>query len=92
VDTDTFGGSFATAVPAVMGQTGRQTLYVDGLNGGDGGNGGGGGNFSDAINIDAISEVNIQLNNHTSEYGLKGGPQINFLTKHGGQQLHGSGY
>src|SRR5262249_5522550 len=36
-DTDTLGGSFATAVPAVMGQTGRQTVYVDGINGGDGG-------------------------------------------------------
>lgn len=93
VDTDTFGGSFATAVPAVMGQTGRQTLYVDGINGGDGGNGGGGGgNFSDATNLDAIAEVNVQLNNYTAEYGLKGGPQINFITKHGGQDFHGTAY
>jgi hypothetical protein len=93
VDTDTFGGSFATAVPAVMGQTGRQTIYVDGINGGDGGNGGGGGgNFSAATNIDAIAEVNVQLNNYTAEYGLKGGPQINLVTKHGGNTFHGTGY
>src|SRR5438067_316672 len=82
VDTDTFGGSFATAVPAFMGQTGRQTVYVDGINGGDGGNGGGGGgNFSSATNIDAIAEVSVQVNNYTAEYGLKGGPQINLITK-----------
>src|SRR4051794_20077833 len=93
VDQDTFGGSFATAVPAIMGQTNRQTLYVDGLNGGDGGNGGGGGgNFSDATTLDAIAEVNVQLNNYTAEYGLKGGPQVNFLTKHGGQDYHGTAY
>ena len=44
----------------------------------------GGGNFSDATNLDAIAEVNVQLNNYTAEYGLKGGPQVNLITKHGG--------
>ncbi len=93
VDQDTFGGSFATAVPAILGQTGRQTIYVDGINGGDGGNGGGGGgNFSDATNLDAIAEVDIKVSNYTAEYGLKGGPQVNLITKHGGQAYHGTAY
>jgi len=54
VDQDTFGGSFSTPVPAFLGSTARNTIYVDGVNGGDGGNGGGGGaNFSGATNLDA---------------------------------------
>ncbi len=43
-DQETFGGSFATAVPVIGGSRGaQQTIYVDGINGGDGGGGGGGG-------------------------------------------------
>src|SRR5262245_24009407 len=56
-DQETFGGSFATGVPNIQGGRG-QTIYVDGVNGGDGG---GGGNFSAATNMDAIAEVNVQL-------------------------------
>jgi hypothetical protein len=42
-DQETFGGSFATAVPIIGGSRGAsQTIYVDGVNGGDGGGGGGG--------------------------------------------------
>lgn len=102
-DQDTFGGSFATGVPAIMGTTDgattngvsarRNTLYVDGVNGGDAGNGGGGGgNFSGATNIDAIAEVNVQLANYTAEHGLKGGSQVNFITKRGGPEFHGTAY
>jgi hypothetical protein len=93
VDQDTFGGSFATPVPVFLGRGAGQTVYVDGVNGGDGGNGGGGGtNFSGATNIDAIAEVNVQMATYTAEHGLKGGSQINFITKRGGQQFHGTGY
>src|SRR5918995_2529352 len=51
-EQETFGGSFATGVPAIQaGNTRGQTIYVDGINGGDGGGGGGGGgNFSGATN------------------------------------------
>lgn len=83
-----FGGDFSTPVPRIQGRAGA-TIYVDGVNGGDGG---GGDNFSGATNLDAIAEVNIQLGSYTAEYGLKGGSQINFVTKHGGSEFHGTGY
>ena len=93
-DQETFGGSFATGVPAIQAGSSRgQTLYVDGVNGGDGGqSGGGGGNFSGATNLDAIAEVNVQMAAYTAEYGLKGGAQVNFITKHGGSEYHGTAY
>ena len=92
-DQETFGGSFATGVPAIQGATRSQTIYVDGINGGDGGGqGGGGGNFSGATNLDAIAEVNVQMSAYAAEYGLKGGAQVNFITKHGGTEYHGTAY
>jgi hypothetical protein len=93
-DQETFGGSFATAVPIIGGSRGAsQTIYVDGVNGGDGGGGGGGGtNFSGATNLDAIAEVQVQTSAYTAEYGLKGGAQVNFVTKRGGSEYHGSAY
>ncbi len=87
-DQETFGGSFSTPVPNIQGGRG-QTIYVDGINGGDGG---GGGSFSAATNMDAIAEVNVQMSAYTAEYGLKGGAQVNIITKHGGAEYHGSGY
>ena len=87
-DQETFGGGFSTPVPNIQGGTG-QTIYVDGINGGDGG---GGGSFSDATNMDAIAEINVQMSTYTAEYGLKGGAQVNFITKRGGAEYHGTGY
>ena len=87
-DQETFGGSFSTPVPTVQGG-GGQTVYVDGINGGDGG---GGGAFSAATNMDAIEEVNVQMSAYTAEYGLKGGAQINLITKHGGSDYRGTAY
>jgi len=87
-DQETFGGSFSTPVPSIQGGRG-QTVYVDGINGGDGG---GGGNFSGATNLDAIAEVNVQMSAYTAEHGLKGGAQVNFITKHGGGQYRGTAY
>ena len=79
---------FNSPVPSLQGGQG-QTVYIDGINGGDGG---GGGALSGTTVIDAIAEVNVQMSAYTAEYGLKGGSQINVITKHGGAEYHGTAY
>ncbi len=67
-DNETVGGSFNSPVPSLQGG-GGQTVYVDGINGGDGG---GGGSLSGTTVIDAIAEVNVQMSAYTAEYRLEG--------------------
>src|SRR4029453_700733 len=80
-DQETFGGSFATGVPAIQSsRTGGQTFTFEGANGGDGGgSGGGGGNFSGATNLDAIAEVNVQMASFAAGNGLRGGARGRFI-------------
>jgi hypothetical protein len=86
--SDMLGGSFGTPVPRFMGKD-NNTIFVDGVNGSDGG---GGGNFSGAINADAIQEISVQMNSYSAQYARGGGPQINIVSKSGGQQYHGTLY
>jgi hypothetical protein len=44
------------------------------------------------LNMDAVGEVKILLNNYQAEYGQSAGAIINLTTKSGTQQFHGSGY
>ena len=89
-DTEAVGENLGTNFPNVQG--GRyewNTLNVDGLAGNDLGNPYTG---SSSINLDAISDVKVLLNNYQAEYGRNGGAFINVVTKSGTQQFHGSGY
>ena len=84
-DNETVGGGFQSPVPSMQGSTG-QTVYVDGINAGDSG---AGNNLSGTTVLDAVAEVNVQMSAYTAEYGLKGGSQINVITKHGGADTTG---
>ncbi|MCC6856969.1 MAG: TonB-dependent receptor [Bryobacterales bacterium] len=89
-DTEAVGENLGTAFPNIQG--GRyewNTMNVDGLAGNDLGNPY---TASSSINLDAISDVKVLLNNYQAEYGRNGGAFINVVTKSGTQEFHGSGY
>lgn len=44
------------------------------------------------INLDAIKEVTVQMNNYQAQYGRGGSVIVNTVTKNGTQQFHGSVY
>lgn len=90
VDTEFLGGSFGTGTPNMGGaRSNWNSLQVDGLTGNDLGSPN---TFSSPINMDAIGEVKVLLNNYQAEYGRNGASFINIVTKSGGQQYHGSAY
>ncbi|MBI3680575.1 MAG: carboxypeptidase regulatory-like domain-containing protein, partial [Acidobacteria bacterium] len=89
-DTEAVGENLGTSFPNIQG--GRyewNTFNVDGLAGNDLGNPWVG---SSSINLDAISDVKVLLNNYQAEYGRNGGAFINVVTKSGTLEFHGSGY
>ena len=56
------------------------------------GNTRGGANFDTPLNMDAVAEVKVLLNNYQAEYGQSSGAIINLTTKSGTQQFHGAAY
>jgi hypothetical protein len=44
------------------------------------------------MNMDAIAEVKVLINNFQAEYGRTGGTVINAVTRSGSRDFHGSGY
>jgi len=90
VDTEFLGGSFGTTTPNIGGSRNNwNSLQVDGLTGNDLGSPS---VFSSPINMDAIGEVKVLLNNYQAEYGRNGGSFINIVTKSGSRDYHGSAY
>jgi outer membrane receptor protein involved in Fe transport len=90
VDTEFLGGNFGTGTPNIQGSRATwNSLQVDGLTGNDLGSPN---TFSSPINLDAIGEVKVQLNNYQAEYGRNGGSFVNIITKSGSRDFHGSGY
>ncbi len=90
VDTEFLGGNFGTGTPNIQGSRSTwNSVQVDGITGNDLGTPS---TFSSPINLDAIGEVKVQLNNYQAEYGRNGGSFVNIITKSGSQEFHGSGY
>jgi Carboxypeptidase regulatory-like domain/TonB-dependent Receptor Plug Domain len=89
-DIDSLGSSFGTTTPNIGGmRNSLNTVSVDGVPGNDLGtpqvNSG-------SVNLDAIGEVKVELNNYRAESGRNAGAIVKVITKSGTNQYHGSGY
>lgn len=65
------------------------SISLDGVNGNPRG---GGNRFDTPLNLEAVSEVKVLLNNYQAEYGQSGGAIVNITTKSGTRSFHGEGY
>ncbi len=65
------------------------SISVDGINGNPRG---GGNRFDTPLNMEAVGEVKVLLNNYQAEYGQSGGAIVNLVTKAGTQSFHGEAY
>ncbi len=89
-ESESPGGSFGSGIPNIQGQRNSfSSVSVDGLVGNDLGSPN---VFSSTVNLDAIGEVKVLLNNYQAEYGRNAGASINIVTKSGTRDFHGSAY
>jgi hypothetical protein len=89
-EQESLGGSFGSRVPNIGGaRESFSTITVDGLAGNDMGTPA---VFSSTLNLEAIGEVKVQLNNYRAESGRTGGATVSIVTKSGTQEFHGSLY
>jgi len=87
---DSLGMSFGTSVPNVGGaRRDWSNVIVDGVIGNEVGNSG---LMAQQINLDAVAEVRVLLNNYRAEYGRAGGGQVQIVSKGGTSTYHGNVY
>ncbi|MFN0111307.1 MAG: carboxypeptidase regulatory-like domain-containing protein [Blastocatellia bacterium] len=89
-DIDSAGSGFGTTTPNIGGNRNTfNTFSVDGVPGNDLGSPA---VNSGTVNLDAIGEVKVELNNYRAESGRNAGALVKVITKSGTNQYHGSGY
>ena len=75
------------------GQTGQLVLQLDGITQQDSGApsaSANAGRFN--VNLDAVAEIQVQVNTMNAEFGSRAGGQITVTTKNGTNQFHGTAY
>lgn len=88
--TESLGDSFGTLIPHVGGKRRDwNTVMVDGVLGNEIGQAN---RLSQQINLDAIAEVKVLLNNYRAEYGRTGGAQVHIVSKGGSSTYNGGLY
>ena len=81
------GGTIGTGLPTMQGTAGFASyIAIDGMGSSDGDTG----NNNGITSMDAIQEIRVVMNSYTAEFGRNTGPQINVVTKSGGQRYSGS--
>ena len=81
------GGTIGTGLPTMQGTAGFASyVAIDGIGSADGDTG----NNNGITSMDAIQEIRVVMNSYTAEFGRNTGPQINVVTKSGGQRYSGS--
>ena len=81
------GGTIGTTLPTMQGTAGFASyVAIDGIGSADGDTG----NNNGITSMDAIQEIRVVMNSYTAEFGRNTGPQINVVTKSGGQRYSGS--